>query len=180
MTRISTLCPTCGKIRYLRPSDAKKTKQCRHCHLKEIAPLGFRATAKKHGRYFAIDAEYIPMARDWRLANPSSLEQIVAETLSEIPGIVWQREYEVRYGDPKWFVDFVVHNGHRQIAIEVQSDWVKQQKECTRPKKIKIRTRQLHCCFDELIFLEEGEVVSSDFAHHLSSLLGRTISAVCH
>jgi hypothetical protein len=166
MTRIPTPCPTCGKIRYLRPSDAKKTKQCRHCHLKEIAPLGFRAAAEKHGRYFAIDK-----AREWRLANPSSLEQIVAETLSEIPGIVWQREYEVRYGDQKWFVDFVVHNGHRQIAIEVQSDWVKQQKERTRPKKIKIRTGQLHCCFDELVFLEECDVISPDFAIQLSRLL---------
>ena len=173
MTRIPTPCPTCGKIRHLRLSDAKKTKQCRHCHLKEIAPLGFQAAAEKHGRFFAIDK-----ARKWRLANPSSLEQIVAEALCEISGIAWEREYEVRYGDRTWYVDFVVHTGHRQIAIEVQSDWVKQQKARTRPGKIKIRVGQLRCCFDELIFLEERDVMSSSFTNRLSRLLGQA-AAVC-
>lgn len=174
MAKTPTPCPTCGKIRYLRPSDAKKTKQCRHCHLKAIAPLGFQAAAEKHGRNFAIDK-----ARAWRLANPSSLEQVVAEALSEIPGIAWEREYEVRYGDQTWYVDFVVHTGHRQIAIEVQSDWVKQQKIRTRPNKIKIRTGQLRCCFDELIFLDERDIASPGLTNRLNCLLGQA-AAVCH
>lgn len=174
MAKTPTPCPTCGKIRYLRPSDAKKTKQCRHCHLKAIAPLGFQAAAEKHGRNLAIDK-----AREWRLANPSSLEQVVAEALSEIPGIAWERECEVRYGEQTWYVDFVVHTNHRQIAIEVQSDWVKRQKTRTRPNKIKIRTGHLHSCFDELLFLEEGDVTSPDFTHHLTCLLGQ-VAAVWH
>jgi predicted AAA+ superfamily ATPase len=172
MTRIPTPCPTCGKTRYLRSSDAKKTKQCRHCHLKAIAPLGFQAAAEKHGRNFAIDK-----AREWQLANPSSLEQIVAEALSRIPGITWEREYEVRYGEQTWYVDFVVNTSHHQIAIEIQSDWVKQQQTRTRPNKIKIRTGQLRCCFDELIFLDESDITSPGLAHRLSGLLGQAAAA---
>lgn len=110
--------------------------------------------------------------------SPSSPEQTVTAALSTIPGIFWEREYEVRYGEQIWTVDFVVQTGHRRIAIAVQGDWVKQQKSRTRPNKIKIRAGQLRCCFDELIFLEESDIASPDFASRLSGLLGQA-AAVC-
>ena len=165
MNRIPTPCPTCGKIRRLRPSDAKRARQCRRCHLKEIAPLGFQAAADKYGRQF-----FIQKARDWRLANPSSLERQVEDALSEIPGIAWEREYEVCCGDEqKWFVDFLVHAHGQRVALEVQGQWVHTRPSA--PQKVKIRAAYLRCCFDELIFLEEAQIQSPDFAAGLRRLL---------
>ena len=54
--RVPHVCPNCGCIRRLKPADAAKTKQCQRCHCKQIAPLGFAATAARKGRDFAIHA----------------------------------------------------------------------------------------------------------------------------
>ena len=165
MTRIATPCPTCGRIRHLRPNDAKRTRQCRRCHLKAIAPLGFQAAADKYGRQF-----FTQKARDWRLAHPSSLEQQVEDVLSEIPGIAWEREYAVDCGDgQKWFVDFLVYAHGQRVALEAQGQWVHTRPAA--PQKVKIRAAFLRGCFDELIFLEETQIQSPDFADDLRQLL---------
>ena len=88
--RVPHVCPDCGCVRRLKPSDAAKTKKCLRCHCQEIAPLGFAATAARKGRDFAIRA-----AARKRKQCPSSLEQRVEAALREIPGIAWEREYTV-------------------------------------------------------------------------------------
>ena len=121
----------------------------------------------------ASNAGDIARARAWR---PSSLEQTVAAALSAVPGIAWERDYEVRYGEQTLVVDFVVQTGHRRIAIEVQAECIprdrgKQQR--ARTGKIKIGTGPLRCCFDELVFIDECDIASPGLANRLARLLGQ-------
>lgn len=146
--RVAHVCPECGCVRRLKPSDAAKTKKCLRCHCKEIAPLGFAATAALKGRDFAIRA-----AASKRRQCPSSLEQRVEAALREIPGVAWEREYTVERPDHNpYFVDFVVTTSKYRIAVEVNGAYVH------RNDSESLRYDTLFLYFDDVIILTEAEI----------------------
>lgn len=146
--RVAHICPDCGCIRRLRPSDAAKTKKCLCCHCREIAPLGFAATAARLGRDFAIRA-----AARKRKQCPSSLEQRVEAALREIPDISWEREFTVERPDhAPYFVDFAVTTPKYRIALEVNGAYAH------RNDRDSLRTDTLFLYFDDVIILTEAEI----------------------
>ena len=146
--RVAHVCPDCGCVRRLKPSDAAKTKKCLRCHCQEIAPLGFAATAARLGRDFAIRA-----AARKRKKSPSSLEQRVEAALREIPGIAWEREYTVeRPNHNPYFVDFAVTTSQYRIALEVNGVYAH------RNDGESLRSDTLFLYFDDVIVLTEAEI----------------------
>lgn len=112
-TRITVVCPMCKKERELRPADAKRTTLCRTCHNRQIAPLGYRATAEKYGEQFALQAQ-----RQYRIDHPSNLEQLVTRCLVD-SGIQFERETVFTAGGKSYLLDFVID---RQV-IEVNGNY---------------------------------------------------------
>jgi hypothetical protein len=148
--RVPHVCPDCGHIRHLQPSDACKVKRCRKCHCAQIAPLGFEATARLFGRDFAIRA-----AARKRKRQPTTLEQRVEAALCEIPSIGWEREYTVeREGRSPYFVDFAISTGTRRIALEVNGSFAHRHDD----EASGLRHATLCLCFDDVIVLTEDEI----------------------
>lgn len=146
--RVAHVCPSCGAVRRLKPSDAAKTKYCRQCHCEQIAPLGFAATAAKLGRDFAIRA-----AARKRKAKPSSLEQRVEAALRQIAGIAWEREVAVeRPNRNPYFVDFALTIGTLRIALEVNGTFAH------RNDSDNLRTETLFLYFEDVIIITEAEI----------------------
>ncbi len=151
--RIAHVCPSCGRIRYLQPSDAVKTYQCRRCHCQQIAPLGFQSTAARRGRDFAIRA-----AAHKRKQQPSTLEAQVEAALRQIAGITWEREYAVeRANHNPYFVDFAIRLGNQLIALEVNGSFAHRQ----RSDANSLRTDTLFLFFDDVLVLTEAELLSA-------------------
>jgi hypothetical protein len=151
--RVQHICPACGQIRYLQPSDAAKTKHCQRCHCQQIASLGFQATAAKRGRDFAIRA-----AASKRKQHPTTLEAQVGAALCEIPGIAWEREYAIeREGHNPYYVDFAIQTGRHFIALEVNGSFAHRQNSDT--DSLRIDTLFLH--FDDVIVLSEDEIAAT-------------------
>src|SRR5262245_37358882 len=103
MTMTATItiqCPTCRGFRQVRRRDAHKSRQCRKCHLSQIAPRGYAATREKYGNHFALR-----FVRMYRLDHPSSLEQIV-QTWLDGQGIGYEREFTLFQTDHVFLVDF--------------------------------------------------------------------------
>lgn len=148
--RVPHVCPDCGHIRHLKPSDASRTRRCRKCHCTQIAPLGFAATARIKGRDFAIRA-----AARKRKRQPTTLEQKVEAALGHIPEIAWEREYTVeREGRNPYFVDFAISVGTRRIALEVNGTFAHRHDAAGSTE----RTTTLFLCFDDVIVLTENDV----------------------
>ena len=148
--RVPHVCPDCGRIRHLQPSDACKVKRCRKCHCIQIAPLGFEATARIKGRDFAIRA-----AAQKRKQNPTTLEQKVEAALCEIPDIGWEREYTIeRKGRNPYFVDFVIFTGVRNIALEVNGSFAHRNDDHT----YRVRMEMLFLLFDDVVVLTEDQI----------------------
>ena len=151
--RVPHVCPGCGRIRHLQPSDAARTKLCQKCHCTRIAPLGFAATARIKGRDFAIRA-----AAQKRRRQPTTLEQQVEAALCDIPGIGWEREYAVeRDGRSPYFVDFVISVGARRVALEVNGSFAHRHDDDT--SSLRLDTLLLY--FDDVIVLAEAEIQSA-------------------
>lgn len=151
--RVPHVCPGCGRIRHLQPSDAARTKLCQKCHCTRIAPLGFEATARIKGRDFAIRA-----AAQKRRQQPTTLEQQVEAALGEIPGISWEREYTVeREGRTPYFVDFVIAADTRRIALEVNGSFAHRHDDDA--SSLRLDTLLLY--FDDVIVLTEAEIRSA-------------------
>lgn len=158
--RVQHVCPACGQIRYLQPSDAAKTKHCQRCHCQQIVSLGFQATAAKQGRDFAIRA-----AANKRKQHPTTLEAQVEAALSEIPGIAWEREYAIeRAGHNPYYVDFAIQTGQHFIALEVNGSFAHRQDSDADS----LRTDTLFLHFDDVIVLDEDDITS---AYPLSYLI---------
>lgn len=160
--RISVTCPDCGEVRFLRPVDAKKVKRCRRCHLKSIAPLGWAATKAKYGEKIAVKH-----VQAYRLANPSSLEQKVTDTLDNL-GVYYEREYWLQSTSGSvYLVDFVVFQSGQDIAIEVNGEYVHQfHTERDRRKRSLLRRRGY-------AVVELGDAqVNNGLAQHLAGVLG--------
>lgn len=152
--RVRHVCPDCGRVRLLQPSDARKTTRCQACHCRRIAPLGFQATAAKQGRDFAIRA-----AAHRRKQQPSSLEQQVEAALSQIPGITWEREYAVeRAGRTPYYVDFAVTTERHLLALEVNGSYAHRHDD----EANSLRTDTLFLYFDNVIVLAEAEIRSAE------------------
>ena len=162
--KVPHVCPGCGRVRYLQPSDASRTTLCRKCHCQQIAPLGFEATARIKGRDFAIRA-----AAFKRKQQPTSLEQKVEAALGGIPGIAWEREYAVeREGRNPYFVDFAVSVGTRRIALEVNGSFAHRHDDDVNS----LRTDTLFLFFDDVIVLTEADVQrTADLPHYLHQLM---------
>lgn len=160
--RVPHVCPNCGCVRRLKPSDAAKTKKCLRCHCQEIAPLGFAATAAKQGRDFAIRA-----AARKRKQCPTSLEQRVEAALREIPDITWEREFTVeRPNQNPYFVDFAVVTNNYRIALEVNGTYAH------RNDAPSLRYDTLFLYFDDVIILTEAEIKQvADLATYLQQKL---------
>jgi len=162
--KVPHICPVCGRVRYLEPSDAARTTLCRKCHCQQIAPLGFAATARVKGRDFAIRA-----AARKRKQQPTTLEQKVEAALAEIPGIAWEREYTVeREGNNPYFVDFAVSVGTRRIALEVNGSFAHRHDDDAKS----LRTDTLFLFFDDVVVLTEVEVQRThDLPRYLQQLI---------
>ncbi len=148
--RVRHICPDCGRVRLLKPSDATKTKRCQRCHCQRIASLGFQATAEKKGRDFAIRA-----AANKRKQRPTTLEQKVEAALCEISGIAWEREYAVeREGHVPYYVDFAITTQRHWIALEVNGSYAHRHDD----EANSLRTDTLFLFFDDVIVLTEREI----------------------
>ena len=79
-------CPRCNNVKYLRPSDAKRSEMCASCRNKK----GYAEACRKYGKDFVI-----PFLRKYRLANPSQLERQVVSFLEQ-NNILFERE-KIRY-----------------------------------------------------------------------------------
>lgn len=112
--RVAVQCPACGQSRLLAKSDAKKAlargSKCFHCSQVEKARKGYAACVKKHGAAYAVT-----MVQQYRLSNPSSLEQRVMQALNLL-SVKVEREVLVVDGDRHYLVDFVLDG---KLAIEV-------------------------------------------------------------
>ncbi len=162
--RVPHVCPDCGHIRQLQPSDARKVKRCRKCHCTLIAPLGFEATARIKGRDFAIRA-----AAKKRKEHPTTLEQQVEAALCEIPGIGWEREYIIeRKGRNPYFVDFIIFTGLQRFALEVNGSFAHRNDDDTGS----LRLETLSLFFDDVIVLTENEIQrTANLTHYLQQLI---------
>lgn len=152
--RVRHVCPDCGRVRLLQPSDARKTTRCLMCHCRRIAPLGFQATAAKQGRDFAIRA-----AAHKRKQQPSSLEQQVEAALGQIADITWEREYAVeRAGHPPYYVDFAVTTEQHFLALEVNGSYAHRHDD----EANSLRTDTLFLYFDDVIALAEADIHAAE------------------
>jgi len=118
--RYTVICPTCGNTRLLRSDDAKKAERtnrpCSRCHASIAGKQGYKATVRNKGKDFAVGC-----VQQYRLSNPSSLEQQVMGALNTA-GIAYEREVLLQHDNRHYLIDFIVGN----IAIEVQGEWAHQ------------------------------------------------------
>ncbi|GAB4528510.1 MAG: hypothetical protein OHK0046_47400 [Anaerolineae bacterium] len=139
----------CGSVRWLRRTDAERAGQCFHCAQIAKAPLGWKATAKKYGADFGIKA-----VREWRLENPSDLEQWFMRVAEEMR-LTYQRE--VLLAD-RWLIDFVIEN----VAYEVDGYWHQYRDDSAKHEAARAAGY-------ELVILEESDLLdllSILEAHH--------------
>lgn len=153
-------CPTCGDSRRVRRRDIGRAKQCRRCHLSQIAPKGYAATKAKHGAHFATRH-----VRLYRLDNPSNLEQIVTTWL-DCQGAAYEREYWLDCGAHVYLVDFVLCAAGNVFAVEVNGTWAHSH-HAERDTR-KVEALQSHG-FD-VIVLSESDVLTGAYTQKLSAL----------
>ncbi len=151
-------CPTCGSERRVRVADVGRAKQCRRYHLTQIASKGYAATRDKYGQHFAVR-----FVRDYRLANPSSLEQIVLGWL-ERQGVYFEREYWFETPDRVYLIDFMLPGC---VAVEVNGTW-------SHSYHVERDRRKLAALRDsgfQIVVLSEADVTSGAFVHRLAGAL---------
>ena len=155
---VALACPTCGQSRIVRRRDVGRAKQCRRCHLSQIAPLGYAATKERHSEHFVTY-----LLRQHRLSHPSCLEQIVQAWLDE-QGIYYEREYWLEQPDKVYLVDFILPRG---VAVEVNGDYV-HRFHAQRDQR-KIEALRFHGF--TVVVLTEDDVKSGAFARRLEEVL---------
>lgn len=128
--KIAVECPTCKETRYLRPSDAKRARQCRRCHLRQIAPLGFKALIEKYGEKAAVK-----FLQEYRLDNPSNLERAVAQLLTGM-GVEFEREVWYERDGKVYLLDFSVDGR----VIEVNGSYAHSHHEERDAHKLSVLT----------------------------------------
>lgn len=150
-------CPTCGNARRVRRRDIGRAKQCRRCHLSSIAPRGYAATAEKFGPHFA--ARFV---RDYRLANPSSLEQIVSTWL-DCQRVCYEREFWFELTERVYLVDFMIGC----MAVEVQGTWA----HSHHVERDRRKLEALRECGFQVVVLSEADVLTGAFVQRLAAAL---------
>ena len=151
-TAYKVTCSVCGYRRWLRKSDAKRCKSCRRCSSRK----GFKASLSKISLSDALGH-----VREYRLANPSQPERIVAEWLDEWGltyerEVVWIVDHSAGGGDCFGYVlDFVVSlpDSYRR-AIEVNGYWHKR----TRAQ----RDIMLVMNFPGVVWFVDGDLVTTN------------------
>jgi predicted nuclease of restriction endonuclease-like RecB superfamily len=116
--KVPSPCPQCGKVRYLIPRDAKRTKRCQTCHCNDIAPLGARATLAKYGEDFLVK-----MQAEKGREKPSSLEQKVIQVLNA-SRIVFRHQVILHDGSQHWIADFKFTRRGIDFYIEVNGTYI--------------------------------------------------------
>ena len=84
-TKVMVICEGCGHRRWLTTYQAElaaKSQRCKRCATRYAGKLGYKKGGKK-----AFEA-----ARQWRIANPSSLEKVVIDALDRL-NMVYEREH---------------------------------------------------------------------------------------
>lgn len=155
-----TVCKTCGKIRYVGSRKrAAKTRNCQRCHLKQIAPLGARATIEKYGLSYLTS-----LVRAYRLENPTSLETLVEDALtgmSDEISIEWEREYQwTGESGTHWLADFLIYYDDREIVLEVNGHYWHSQADRIQKDKLKQTDGELR--FDDYVILDETIIAETD------------------
>lgn len=115
-------CPSCKNWRHLRPCDIrrniKRGSVCKSCQTSAAGKKGYRSAVSKYGRDFGLKH-----VREYRLKNPSRLELHVANLLNQC-SLSYEREVLVECKDRTYLVDFIVYVQGKQVAIEVNGEWV--------------------------------------------------------
>lgn len=140
---LKRICPTCGG------EKDERAKQCRHCHLTAIAPLGWAATCAKYGPKTSVKH-----MREYRLKNPSSLEKLVIIQL-DYHGVLYEREtwFETPEGDV-FLIDFTLRVKSVDWAVEAQGDWAHSHHAVRDAKKL----AALSCAGYAVLILDEKTV----------------------
>lgn len=127
-------CPTCGGTK------SKAAKQCQHCHLTAIAPLGWQATKAKYG-----EKTVVHHLQTYLLRNPSSLEIIVSCWLNNL-SIQYEREVWIesrtKTGTKVYLVDFVFSINGVKFYLEINGTYVHQfhaERDAAKQKLLKGR-----------------------------------------
>ena len=154
---ISLPCNTCGQARNVRRRDVHRIKQCRRCHLTQIASKGYAATQAKYGQKFAVR-----FVRDYRLANPSSLEQVVMNWL-DCQRVCYEREFWLEMTDQVYLVDFIIGC----VAVEVNGTWAHQFHVDRDRRKL----AALRDCGFAVVALSEADVLTGAFVRQLNEAL---------
>lgn len=114
-----SFCPTCGA------QKSPRSKQCQHCHLSQIAPLGYKATEAKFGPHFSVG-----FVKEYLDQNPSDLEEIVTRWLNDLraeyeTNFRFETNYEGQFN--VYLVDFAVRlSPDTVLMIEVDGEWAHQ------------------------------------------------------
>ncbi len=158
--KVEVICSQCGQVRLVHPSNARRSKTCKVCHNRNIAPKGWAATKAKYGEKIAVQ-----QMQKYRWANPSNLEQLVAQKLDEL-GLYYQREwwFKVR-GGKVYLVDFHVSHHGRELAIEVNGFYAHQFHAERDRQKVKALARRM-----KVLVLTECDL-QQDFSNRILDLL---------
>jgi len=150
----------CGNQRPLKRADAQKVEReqppCYKCTQRQKAKLGYKTTAEKYGKSFAL-----PYVREYQLTHPSVLNLAMMDILDNVLFIPYERE--VRCGNG--LIDFVLYG---TFAIEVNGYWhtFSQERDERRAKFIREQGY-------ELLILEQADI--PDAADRVMEFLGESL-----
>jgi hypothetical protein len=112
----------CGQVRWLTASDARRAGDCFRCAQRRKAAMGYEAMVARYGEKWAVHH-----LQAYRLEHPSSLEQAVMLTLSDLHVSyrreVWLATKASGRKQRVYLVDFIVTVRGIDYAIEVNGEW---------------------------------------------------------
>jgi len=139
---------TCGTEWQIRADNIKHTLSCKHCQARK----GYEGLVAKYGKRIAAIK-----LRDWRLANPTSLEIAVIGWLDQL-GVFYEREYWFEADDGAlYFPDFLVNSS---LVIEANGTYWHEMPGCIERDLRKAEA--LRYAGFELLNLSEDAVKSGD------------------
>lgn len=117
--RVPVTC-ACGSVRWLTVQDAKRVTKCKRCHNQSIARKGYDKVVELYGNKAGVKH-----VRQHLLDNPSSLEKILTQTLTDL-GVSYEREFWLQeYDNSRVFlIDFAVRINGKLRFIEVNGNYV--------------------------------------------------------
>ena len=162
------IAPTGGTARALQ-FTTQSQRHARHgrSHESIIAAgkAGYAATARKHGRDFALCK-----AAAYRQAHPTALEQRVIDALAQIGTIDYTREAQIP--GTLFYVDFLFES--RRLVVEVDgTHWhdPASAPEPGQPARDLVKAQHLQQLGYRLVHLTEFDINRSDFVDLLRSFI---------